>query len=454
MNRRFVRSACLLLFSFNASMRSERAYYVVLCVFVKGCTRVLNVCTLRIVPGSRVVGTMDGWMGDGSARGRMASDDASPPGEVFLRARRRLRATTGGDGGGRDDAVTTTAVPMMMSAVEALVSAGDADSRSRWTRLARGGVETPATIGDGDDGDGDVCVSVAAAVREDAIRAMGLMKIGDARGALARTRTEAFARAEAKGELSFAAMAIRAEALRGVNEITASMDAFGALHAMCGEKEKEAKADSAERSEWRRRRNATALAMARGFMADGNPRSALVWLDALARDEPENPSHLSSAGRAHLMMGDLEGARLCFESAEKTVARLGKAASDEQRLSVLRDRGELLLTSLKFSEAKDAFDAAMNKYETDVAAMVNGAVAAVYGGDLDSSRALLEKRLLLAQDSALGSDALNVATPSVVKNLNSIYELTARAPAEAKHSMGSFVKEFALCDFDASCVAT
>ena len=384
----------------------------------------------------------------------MASDDASPPGEVFLRARRRLRATTGGDGDGRDDAVTTTAVPMMMSAFEALVGAGDADSRSRWTRLARGGVETPATIGDGDDGDGDVCVSVAAAVREDAIRAMGLMKIGDARGALARTRTEAFARAEAKGELSFAAMAIRAEALRGVNEITASMDAFGALHAMCGEKEKEAKADSTERSEWRRRRNATALAMARGFMADGNPRSALVWLDALARDEPENPSHLSSAGRAHLMMGDLEGARLCFESAEKTVARLGKAASDEQRLSVLRDRGELLLTSLKFSEAKDAFDAAMNKYETDVAAMVNGAVAAVYGGDLDSSRALLEKRLLLAQDSALGSDALNVATPSVVKNLNSIYELTARAPAEAKHSMGSFVKEFALCDFDASCVAT
>ena len=394
-------------------------------------------------------------MGDGSARGRMASDDASPPGEVFLRARRRLRATTGGDGDGRDDAVTTTAVPMMMSAFEALVGAGDADSRSRWTRLARGGVETPATIGDGDDGDGDgLCVSVAAAVREDAIRAMGLMKIGDARGALARTRTEAFARAEAKGELSFAAMAIRAEALRGVNEITASMDAFGALHAMCGEKEKEAKADSAERSEWRRRRNATALAMARGFMADGNPRSALVWLDALARDEPENPSHLSSAGRAHLMMGDLEGARLCFESAEKTVARLGEAASDEQRLSVLRDRGELLLTSLKFSEAKDAFDAAMNKYETDVAAMVNGAVAAVYGGDLDSSRALLEKRLLLAQDSALGSDALNVATPSVVKNLNSIYELTARAPAEAKHSMGSFVKEFALCDFDASCVAT
>ena len=392
---------------------------------------------------------------DGSVK-KMSSDGASssPPGEVFVTARRRGRPSVGG--GGRDDDVdgggdgVRAMMTVPMSLDEALEDVPD--SRSRWTRLARVGVEKPTTTMTTDDGSRD---DVFATVREDTIRAMGLMKIGDARAALALTRTEAFERAEASGKLSFASMAIRAEALRRVNEVTASMDAFGALHALCGEKEKEAKADSAERREWKRRRNATALAMARGFMADGNPRSALVWLDALARDEPENPSHLSSAGRAHLMMGDLEGARLCFESAEKMVARLGEAASDEQRVRVLRDRGELLLTSLKFSEAKDAFDAAMNKYETDVAAMVNGAVAAVYGGDLDSSRALLEKRLLSLQDSALSrSNARNVATPSVVKNLNSIYELTARAPAEAKHSMGSFVKELALCDFDASCVAT
>lgn len=356
-------------------------------------------------------------------------------------------------GGGRDDddvdddGGVRAMMTVPMSLDEALEDARD--SRSRWTRLARVGVEKPTPMADDSRDD------VLATARDDTIRAMGLMKIGDARGALSRTRTEAFERAEASGKLSFASMAIRAEALRRVNDVTASMDAFGALHALCGEKEKEAKDNSAERREWKRRRNATALAMARGFMADGNPRSALVWLDALARDEPENPSHLSSAGRAHLMMGDLEGARLCFESAEKMVARLGETASDEQRVRVLRDRGELLLTSLKFPEAKDALDAAMNKYETDVAAMVNGAVAAVYGGDLDSSRALLEKRLLTLQDSALSrSDARNVATPSVVKNLNSIYELTARAPAEAKHSMGSFVKELALCDFDASCVAT
>lgn len=390
----------------------------------------------------------------------MSSDGASslsPPGEVFVTARRRRRPSVGA-GGNRDDVdndddggvrAMMTTVPMSLD--EALEDAPD--SRSRWTRLARVGVEKPTTTNTStDDGSRD---DIFATVRDDTIRAMGLMKIGDARAALALTRTESFERAEASGKLSFAAMAIRAEALRRVNEVTASMDAFGALHALCGEKEKEAKANLAERREWKRRRNATALAMARGFLADGNPRSALVWLDALARDEPENPSHLSSAGRAHLMMGDLEGARLCFESAEKMVARLGEAASDEQRVRVLRDRGELLLTSLKFSEAKDAFDAAMNKYETDVAAMVNGAVAAVYGGDLDSSRALLEKRLLTLQDSALSrSDARNVATPSAVKNLNSIYELTARAPAEAKHSMGSFIKELALCDFDASCVAT
>ena len=58
MNRRYVRSAwCLFFFSFNASMRSERAYYVVLCVFVKACTRVLNVHYVSF-PGP---GSLERW---------------------------------------------------------------------------------------------------------------------------------------------------------------------------------------------------------------------------------------------------------------------------------------------------------------------------------------------------------------------------------------------------------
>ena len=41
-----------------------------------------------------------------------------------------------------------------------------------------------------------------------------------------------------------------------------------------------------------------------------------------------------------------------------------------------------------------------------------------------------------------------------MKNLNSIYELTARTPAESKHSMNVFVKSIAPEDFDVSCMAT
>ena len=61
-NRRFVRSACcLLFFSFNASMRSVCAYYVVLCVFVKGCTRVLNVHYVSFPGPGSLERWNDGW---------------------------------------------------------------------------------------------------------------------------------------------------------------------------------------------------------------------------------------------------------------------------------------------------------------------------------------------------------------------------------------------------------
>ena len=81
----------------------------------------------------------------------------------------------------------------------------------------------------------------------------------------------------------------------------------------------------------------------------------------------------------------------------------------------------------------------------DATTMVNAAVAAVYNGDLDTSRALLERSLLEAKPGDV--------TPSAVKNLNSIYELTARVPSEAKHAMGVWVKSLATNDFDASCLA-
>jgi predicted Zn-dependent protease len=184
-----------------------------------------------------------------------------------------------------------------------------------------------------------------------------------------------------------------------------------------------------------------------------NARAALVWLDSLVRDDPSEPAYLSAAGRAHLMIGDLEGARVCFDAAEKMTMDLGKDATEEQRLEVMRDRGEYLLVSLKFEDAKTAFAEALRARPDDVAATVNAAVAAVYGGDLDSSRTLLENGLVAAQKAPLGSELRDMVTPSAVKNLNSIYELTARVPAETKRNMSVFVKSFAPDDFDTTCLS-
>ena len=91
--------------------------------------------------------------------------------------------------------------------------------------------------------------------------------------------------------------------------------------------------------------------MARRYLIGNHPRAALVWLDALARDEPDEPDHVSAAGRAHLMMGDLEGARLCFEAAEK-LARRRIVDFNDTLARVMRDKGDYLLTSFKFPRQK------------------------------------------------------------------------------------------------------
>ncbi|ABO96901.1 predicted protein [Ostreococcus lucimarinus CCE9901] len=254
-------------------------------------------------------------------------------------------------------------------------------------------------------------------------------------------------------DATFALAALRAELPYHLNDARGSLDAMCAVHAMCAREAREARGAEA-REAWRRRRDAAARGVARRHMLGDDPRAALVWLDALARSEPDEPAHFSAAGRAHLMMGDLEGARLCFEAAEKKTAALGEAATEAQRGRVLRDRGDYFLTGLRFPEARTAFAAAMAKGETDVAAKVNSAVAAVYDGDLNSSRALLESGLANVVNADVNSKARAFISPSVVKNLNSIYELTARSPAEAKRAMNDFIKLVAPEDFDVTCMAT
>jgi hypothetical protein len=166
------------------------------------------------------------------------------------------------------------------------------------------------------------------------------------------------------------------------------------------------------------------------------------------------------------MMGDLEGARLVFRGggAEDGGASRGGGVRRRSAGACCSDRGELLLIAgSKFPEARAAYDGGDGRSsETDAAAKVNdGGWRRCTDGDLDASRAL-------AGGTALGerretrtwipeATRRNVATPSAVKNLNSIYELTAaRRPAEAKRAMGtpSSSERRARTTSTSTCVAT
>ncbi|CEF98589.1 Tetratricopeptide repeat [Ostreococcus tauri] len=346
----------------------------------------------------------------------------SVPGAVFARA----PPTRAREDGARGAEATT----------DSLASLLDACERRAWTSI----VARTASSGGGGGVDARAVVT---------LRALALARLGRGREA-----GEALATGTEAGDArSFAEMALEVDCAHASGDGEGGMDAMCALHALCAKREGEANGEAA-RETWRRRRRTVARATASRYMMADDPRAALVWIDIMSRDEPDEPEHLSSAGRAHLMMGDLEGARLCFNEAERLVNALGEGASAEQRARVLCNRGDYFLVGAKYPEARAAYGAALLKDEGDVAAKVNAAVASVYMGDLDSSRTLLEDGLVAAANAPDGSKARDFITPSAVKNLQSIYELTARAPAEAKHGMNAFIKVVAPEDFDVTCLTS
>ena len=217
-------------------------------------------------------------------------------------------------------------------------------------------------------------------------------------------------------------MALRAEIPYHLNDPVGSLDALCALHARCASRARDETTSEDARgvaaSETRRR------AVARRSLIGNHPRAALVWLDALARDEPDEPDHVSAAGRA-LDDGRPRGARLCLKRRRSSRAS-DRGDFNDTLARVMCDKGDYLLTSFKFPEAKASFAEALSKNEADATVKINAAVAAVYAGDLDSSRALLEDGLVGAARASQDLKEFDIVSPSAVKNLNSIYELTAR----------------------------
>lgn len=107
---------------------------------------------------------------------------------------------------------------------------------------------------------------------------------------------------------------------------------------------------------------------------------------------------------------------------------------------------------LRFFEVRIVFVVVMVKGEMDVVVKVNSAVAAVYDGDLNFSRVFLESGLVNVVNVDVNLKVCVFIFLSVVKNLNSIYEFTARSFVEVKRAMNDFIKFVAFEDFDVMCM--
>ena len=85
---------------------------------------------------------------------------------------------------------------------------------------------------------------------------------------------------------------------------------------------------------WRRRRDAALHSAVNAHVREGDFLAALARLDWLARrcpaDAPD-PTILSLAGRVHLVLGDVEGAEMCFSASAEAVERAMASASVTRR---------------------------------------------------------------------------------------------------------------------------
>lgn len=208
---------------------------------------------------------------------------------------------------------------------------------------------------------------------------------------------------------------------------------------------------------WQRRRDSALYSAVNHHLRGGEYLAALSRLDQLARQTPADtpdPVILSLAGRVHLLLGDTEGAEMCFTSASEALERLTVKGTGPNNASMLEfnqradvDSGVLLISKKEYKSAKVKFEHGARQFgaQTDsqsaLIAMTNLAVSSVYVGDLRGSIKVMENGLRTNPTSA----SQNV---SLLKNVKSTYDVAAADPNFAKRVLASYVLKFAPDDLD------
>ena len=205
---------------------------------------------------------------------------------------------------------------------------------------------------------------------------------------------------------------------------------------------------------WRRRRDAALHSAVNVHVREGEFLAALARLDWLARrcpaDTPD-PTLLSLAGRVHLLLGDVEGAEMCFTASAEAVERAatrGAPVSADVSARCDLDAGALAMAKKDYAGARRRFAAAAAAAPaSDAVAANNCAAAAVYTCDLRGAIETLE-HALVTQPAAVAQ------LESALRNAASMYDLAAENPAIAKRQLAAFAARFAPDDLDPRCIRT
>jgi Flp pilus assembly protein TadD len=201
---------------------------------------------------------------------------------------------------------------------------------------------------------------------------------------------------------------------------------------------------------WQRRRDAAYHSVVNQHLRDGEYLPALARLDWLARQRPADtpdPVVLSLAGRTHLLLGDTEGAEMCFTACSHAVeglcARGVHHGDDSLKLNLLCDvdAGVLAVAKKEYASARTKFAAAVAVHANELTSMSNLAVSHVYTCDMKQAIKIMEHALITKPSQSAQHEPL-------LRNANSAYDVSALDPASAKRVLAGYVTKFAPDDLD------
>ncbi len=148
-------------------------------------------------------------------------------------------------------------------------------------------------------------------------------------------------------------------------------------------------------------------------------RSALLWLDAVSRSAPSDPTPLAASGLLFLQIGDMVAASAATDAAEAACSVADAVLAEQGRAAVARNRALLRVAAKDYAVrlracvpgscdparltrrvmplpgpqgARDAFAAALAARPWDAVAANNAAVAALYCADLPAAVDILVRK--------------------------------------------------------------